>query len=148
MAKNELHVDFNEISRLSAGTSLKGTMVSSSDIRIDGRFEGKIITEGKILIGESSVIKGDVIARSADVWGKIEGDLTIGDVLSLKDGCSLTGNAEVVKLSVEIGSSFNGSCKMISAGDFDAKPKAGKEAEGMPKQGQDAGQQAASQHRK
>lgn len=65
-------MDFNEISRLSAGTSLKGTMVSSSDIRIDGRFEGKIITEGKILIGESSVIKGDVIARSADVWGKIE----------------------------------------------------------------------------
>ena len=73
MAKNDNIVDFNEISRLSASTELKGTMISSSDIRIDGKFEGMIVTEGKVLIGESSEVKGDVIARSADVWGKIEG---------------------------------------------------------------------------
>lgn len=126
MAKNDNIVDFNEISRLSASTELKGTMISSSDIRIDGKFEGMIVTEGKVLIGESSEVKGDVIARSADVWGKIEGSVVIGDALSLKDGCSLAGNAETVRLSVETGSAFNGSCKMITAEEFEKKLKAAK----------------------
>lgn len=121
MAKNDNNIDFNEISRISASTELKGTMISSSDIRVDGKFEGTIATEGKVLIGESSEIKGDIIARSADVWGKVEGSIVIGDLLSLKDGCSLTGNAETVRLSVETGSAFNGSCKMISAEDFEKK---------------------------
>ena len=126
MAKNDNIVDFNEISRLSASTELKGTMISSSDIRIDGKFEGMIVTEGKVLIGESSEVKGDVIARSADVWGKIEGNVVIGDALSLKDGCSLAGNAETVRLSAETGSAFNGSCKMITAEEFEKKLKAAK----------------------
>ncbi|MBO8482002.1 hypothetical protein B5F83_00700 [Muribaculum sp. An289] len=126
MAKNEGNVNFNEISRLASSTELKGTMISSSDIRVDGRFEGSIITEGKVLVGETSEIVGDIIARSADIWGKVSGSVTIGDTLSLKNGCSLSGTAEIVKLSVEIGSIFNCTCRMITTGDFDERLKSAK----------------------
>ena len=127
MAKNEGNVNFNEISRLASSTELmKGTMISSSDIRVDGRFEGSIITDGKVLVGETSEIVGDIIARSADIWGKVSGSVTIGDTLSLKNGCSLSGTAEIVKLSVEIGSIFNCTCRMITTGDFDERLKSAK----------------------
>lgn len=120
MAKND-SVNLTEISRLSSSTEMKGALVSSSDIRIDGKFEGKIITEGKVVIGNTSVVTGDIIAMNAEIWGKVTGNLCIGDTLSLDDGCSVEGGFEVVRFSVELGASMNGTCRMITSEEFAEK---------------------------
>ena len=61
MAKVEPVVNVNSISRISAGTVIKGEIVSPYDIRIDGTFEGKIQSKGRVVIGESAHIKGDIL---------------------------------------------------------------------------------------
>lgn len=109
---------FNGLSRLSFGTRFKGELYSSSDIRIDGEFEGRIATSGKVVIGDTSVVKGDIVAGSADIWGKVEGNIYVGETLSLKDGSSFKGNVQVLRFNVEMGASFDGNCKMISSEDF------------------------------
>ena len=69
MAKMEPVVNANSISRISAGTVIKGEIVSPSDIRIDGSFEGKIQSKGRVVIGESAMIKGDIVCDCIDLWG-------------------------------------------------------------------------------
>ena len=119
MAKMEPVVNANAISRISAGTIIKGEILSPCDIRIDGTFEGKSQSKGRVVVGESAHIKGDIVCDNIDLWGKVEGNVFVKDTLNLKDGCVVNGNLNIRKLSVELGSTFNGNCKMISETDFD-----------------------------
>ena len=119
MAKVETSVNVNTVSRISAGTVIKGEIVSPNDIRIDGTFEGKIQSKGRVVVGESAHIKGDIVCDSIDLWGKVEGNLFVKDTLSLKDGCVVTGNLHIRRLSVELGATFNGNCKTITEAEFD-----------------------------
>lgn len=119
MAKMEPVVNANAISRISAGTIIKGEILSPCDIRIDGTFEGKIQSKGRVVVGESAHIKGDIVCDSIDLWGKVEGNVFVKDTLNLKEGCAVNGNLNIRKLSVELGATFNGNCKMISEADFD-----------------------------
>mgnify|MGYP002511503357 CR=1 FL=1 len=118
MAKSEPTVNVNSISRISAGTVIKGEIVSPYDIRIDGTFEGKVQTKGRVVIGETANIKGDVICENIDLWGKMEGNLYVKDTLSLMEGCSMDGNLHVRRLAVELRSTFNGNCRMITEAEF------------------------------
>ena len=119
MAKTETTVNVNSISRISAGTVIKGEILSPGDIRIDGTFEGKLQSKGRVVIGETAVIKGDIFCDNIDLWGKVEGNLYVKDTLALKEGCTVNGNLHIKRLSVELGAVFNGNCKTISEAEFD-----------------------------
>lgn len=119
MAKLETMVNVNSISRISAGTVIKGEIDSPTDIRIDGTFEGKVRSKGRVVLGETAIIKGDIICENIDHWGKVEGNLFVKDTLSLKEGSVMTGNLHTRRLSVELGASFNGNCKTINEAEFD-----------------------------
>ncbi len=119
MAKTETTVNVNSISRISYGTVFTGEIVSPTDIRIDGTFEGKIQSKGRVVIGESALIKGDIICNDIDLWGKVEGNVYVKDTLALKEGCVVNGNLHIKKLSVELGATFNGNCRTITEAEFD-----------------------------
>ena len=118
MAKTEPIVNVNPISRISAGTVIKGEIFSPTDIRIDGSFEGRVHSKGRVVVGESAVIKGDIVCDSIDMWGKVDGNIFVKDTLSLKEGCVVNGNLHVRRLSVELGATFNGNCKTITEAEF------------------------------
>ncbi len=105
--------NINAVSRISEGTVFKGEIESKSDIRIDGTFEGKITTTGRVVVGEGAFVKGEILCDNADIFGKVEGSLTVRDVLSLKSACEVKGDLEIAKIAVELGSSFDGTCKML-----------------------------------
>ena len=130
MAKIEPVVNVNSISRISAGTVIKGEILSPNDIRIDGTFEGRIQSKGRVVVGESATIKGDIVCENVDLWGKVEGNLFVKDTLSLKEGCVVSGNLHIRRLSVELGSTFNGNCKTITEAEFNKL--AGLEAAAQP----------------
>ena len=119
MSKTETVVNVNSISRISAGTVIKGEILSPNDIRIDGTFEGRIQSKGRVVVGETAVIKADIVCENVDLWGKVEGNLFVKNTLSLKEGCTVTGNLHIRRLSVELGATFNGNCKTITEAEFD-----------------------------
>ena len=118
MAKSEPTLNVNSISRISAGTIIKGEIQSPYDIRIDGTFEGRVQTKGRVVVGETAYVKGDVICENIDLWGKVEGNLFVKNTLALKDGCKMDGNLNISKLSVELGATFNGTCRTITEAEF------------------------------
>ena len=99
-------VNVNEVSRISTGTVVKGEISSSNDIRIDGTFEGKIKSKGRVVVGEKALIKGDIICANVDFWGTMEGNFYVKDTLSKR-------------LQVELDAKFDGTCQMITESDFD-----------------------------
>ena len=119
MSKTETVVNVNSISRISAGTVIKGEILSPTDIRIDGTFEGRIQSKGRVVVGETAVIKADIVCENIDLWGKVEGNLFVKNTLSLKEGCTVTGNLHIRRLSVELGATFNGNCRTITEAEFD-----------------------------
>lgn len=139
MAKTEIIPQTNELCRISKGTKISGVMTSSADIRIDGMFEGTVYTKGKLVIGEAATIKGKLFAQSCDIWGHVEGDIFIEDVVNFKANSNMTGSLKAPKLSIEVGVIFNGSCNIITKEEYSKYlhevPELNKEAAAKPAAG-------------
>lgn len=113
-------VNANEVSRIAEGVVIKGDIKSRSDIRVDGQIDGTISSEGRIVVGETANLTGKLFCNDIDFWGRMDGDLFVRDVLSIKGTAVINGNIHVRKLQVEMGAQINGSCHMITEADYDA----------------------------
>jgi cytoskeletal protein CcmA (bactofilin family) len=60
---------------LGTSTTLKGTLESEGNVRIDGTFDGDITTQGDIMVGEVGRVEGDVKGQNVAVGGVIRGDI-------------------------------------------------------------------------
>ena len=74
----------NSVSRISSGTRITGELFSTNDLRIDGSFNGKIYSKGRIVIGETAEVSGEIVCANADIWGRMKGDIFVKDILSMK----------------------------------------------------------------
>jgi len=114
----EQTVNVNEVSRISAGTVIKGEITSPNDIRIDGRFDGQVCSKGRVVVGEKAVVKGDVICQNVDFWGSMKGNFYVKDTLALKSTCKVDGDLNTRRLQMDLDAVFNGNCRMISETEF------------------------------
>ena len=108
---------FNEpenpaINLISLGTDITGDIKSSGDIRIDGSLTGNLNTKGKVVIGTTGKVKGEVNCKNSEVAGLIEGKIIVGQLLNLKASSKIHGDIVTLKLSIEPGAIFSGNCKM------------------------------------
>ena len=109
--KNQTNTS-STINMIGNGTIINGDIQSKSDIRIDGILKGSVKTEGKLVVGTSGVVEGDVVCSDADISGEIKAKITVSKLLSLKSTSKLNGDIITNKLSIEPGASFSGSCSM------------------------------------
>ena len=118
MSKNDVITQVNEVNRISSGSEFYGNLRSNADIRIDGLFEGKINTTGKLVIGDSASLVGEAVAKSCDIWGSMEGTLMVREYFGLRKSGSFQGKIACNKVFIEEGGLFNGSCKIIDEEEF------------------------------
>ncbi len=111
----------NAINLISAGTQVKGDVESNSGIRLDGQLQGKMDIKGKVVIGASGQILGDIICQTIEVSGQITGNIHAVDLVSLKSTARINGQIITRKLAIEPGAIFSGTCRMDT--DTDAKRK-------------------------
>ena len=109
--KNTTNTPAN-INMIGGGTVINGDIKANGDIRIDGILKGSVKTQGKLVVGTSGVVEGDVECSNADISGEIKAKITVKELLSLKSTAKLNGDIVTNKLSIEPGSSFSGSCSM------------------------------------
>lgn len=100
------------INIISAGSVLTGTLKSKSDLRISGTVEGEVNAESKCIVSESGLIKGDMIAKEADIAGTIDGEIKVTNRLVLRSSAKVIGDIQTKVLMVEEGAHIDGSCKM------------------------------------
>ena len=118
MAKGNEEFDSTAINLLGAGTTINGDINSNGDIRINGVLTGNLITKGRVIIGETGKIKGEISCKNADILGLVEGSLTVSDLLSLKSTATVIGEITIGRIAIEPGCKFNGNCKMTDIPTF------------------------------
>jgi cytoskeletal protein CcmA (bactofilin family) len=104
--------DNSTINLISIGTDIIGDIKSNGDIRIDGSLTGTLNTKGKVVIGTTGKVNGEVICKNSEVAGIIEGKISVGQLLNLKASSKIHGDIATTKLSIEPGAVFSGNCKM------------------------------------
>ena len=109
----------NDVSRIAQGAAIRGDFYSAADIRVDGQVDGTLCSEGKVVVGETARLSGKMFCTNVDFWGKMDGDIFVKDLLSLKSSAVVNGNIHVRKIQVEMGAQINGSFKMISEQEYE-----------------------------
>ena len=97
------------------GTNIEGSIQADKDIRIDGSLRGNLTCKGKVIIGPTGFISGDVQCENAVIEGRFEGVMLVTDVLHVKETAKVEGDVATQKLVVQPGSVFNVRCKMGSS---------------------------------
>lgn len=109
------------INLISTGTEITGDIRSQGDIRIDGELIGNLSTKGKVVIGSTGKVKGEVICKNSEVSGEIKGKINVSQLLTLKTSSRINGDIVTNKLSIEPGARFTGNCNMMDGNEAEAK---------------------------
>ncbi len=112
MARNTSDTSAIEFNRIVAGTKIHGEVETKGDIRIDGTVVGTLNIQGKLVLGSSGKIEGEIRCKNAEVMGKIEGEIRVSELLSLKASSTLTGDIITNKISIEPGANISGTINM------------------------------------
>ena len=110
------------INLLGSGTVVKGEIKLNGDFRIDGMFIGSINCKGKIVVGNTGVIEGEIICQNADFSGEVNATVKVAELLTLKESAKFTGDITTNKLAIEPGAKFSGQCVMDNTGTIMAPP--------------------------
>lgn len=110
MAKN--NITEAKPNTIVSGTVIKGEITTNGDFRIDGKLVGSIVCKGKIVVGQSGSIEGEIECQNADLSGNIKAKVHVEQLLSLKSTAAFSGDIITNKISIEPGAKFSGTCNM------------------------------------
>ncbi len=95
------------------GITIKGDIIGSGAIRIDGKVEGNVELNKGVILGEKAEIIGKIKSSEVVIYGKLIGDLECKE-LHIKETGKIDGNMVVNAFSVEMGGKYNGNLKMTT----------------------------------
>lgn len=101
---------------IGVNSTFRGTLMVSGTLRIDGEFEGDVLSCERLEIGEHGVMRSDVEVREASVRGRVVGTIRALGVIELKTGARMEGDVAAFSVVMEPGVHFTGRCTMLEAG--------------------------------
>lgn len=107
--------DSQVMASIARGMEFKGCLRYSGTVRIDGKMEGEIITDGTVLIGRGAVIFAQVQARKVLCLGQITGDIVATEKVRFLSPAVLTGSVTAPVVAMEEGVLFSGTLEMRQA---------------------------------
>ncbi|MDX8377883.1 MAG: polymer-forming cytoskeletal protein [Mariprofundales bacterium] len=87
----------------------KGDMHFEGKVRIDGKFEGNIVSknDGILDVSKTAEIIGDVHVPQLLLHGRIQGNIQVNSLNIGSDG-TLVGDGEYSEINVDVGGKING----------------------------------------
>lgn len=124
-----MDIETDEITALlGPGTEFSGKLIFKGTVRIDGKFDGEIISQDVLIIGEGAEIRAQIQAGTVIVkGGVVVGDITATNIVEIHSPGKLTGNITAKSLFIDKGVVFEGECKMVRSGPDGSPPPRTKE---------------------
>ncbi|MFP4363006.1 MAG: polymer-forming cytoskeletal protein [Spirochaetia bacterium] len=113
MAKYTKNTDREILTTLGKETVLKGNLRFSKPLKIDGKFEGEIQSEGYLYIEEGAEVHADIKVRSVTIGGTVHGNITAEERLEMLPTSKVFGNVRTAQLRIADEVIFEGKCEMI-----------------------------------
>lgn len=90
----------------------KGELKAQEDIKIEGRIEGSIVHQQKVIVGSKGEVVATVQAAQIDVDGKVQGDMSAKKSIKVSSTAVVRGNIRAPSVSITEGANFNGGVTM------------------------------------
>jgi len=97
---------------LNSDVEIKGDLKFSGEMSLDGKIDGDIRGEGTLVLGDTSVVNGNIDTHSASVRGKVNGNIVAKDKLEVKAKSEVFGDIRASKLVIEEGVIFVGKAEI------------------------------------
>ena len=94
------------LSTLSADLQFDGSITGSGDLQIDGAIKGDVRV-GRLIVGETGAVEGNVSADYVEVRGRIVGGIS-GKQVKLIATAYVDGDITAEQMSIDIGAYFQG----------------------------------------
>ena len=104
--------DGSSVNLMAIGTTITGDVKSNGDFRIDGTLKGTLSVKGKLVVGPSGRIEGQIECQYADVSGEIKGKINVSELLMLRASAKINGDIFTGKIAIEPDAQFTGNCSM------------------------------------
>jgi cytoskeletal protein CcmA (bactofilin family) len=98
-------------STIGENSVLEGTFEVTGNLRVDGKFSGKLRVTETLVVGKNGLVDAKVTTKNAVIAGTIKGDINSAEKITLQSGSRLEGEMVTSRLVIEEGVSFQGSCK-------------------------------------
>jgi cytoskeletal protein CcmA (bactofilin family) len=109
---------------LGKGSSFEGKLLFEGNVRIDGKFQGEIISTDTLIIGEGAEVRGEIQVGSLVVVGDYSGNAKAIKSIELRSPAKVRGSLTTASIVIERGVFFDGTCKMDTGSDSKAPPPA------------------------
>jgi cytoskeletal protein CcmA (bactofilin family) len=98
---------------LGSSLHVKGNIVGTEDLLIDGSVEGLIqLDERKLTVGATAKLTADINARDVVVYGYVKGNVRAKGRIEIKKDGSVVGNLTTAQIMIEDGADFKGSIEI------------------------------------
>lgn len=111
---------------LSTDLKVEGDIVSSGVLEVEGFVKGNI-RSNSIIVRESGIIEGDVLAENLTIKGLFNGKIKAINI-NITSKAKITGLIEYSSLCVEDGASIDGQFKKISGSSTVSEEKSSNKA--------------------
>jgi len=111
-----------------ASTGIQGDGIFSGGLHLDGSVTGSVKATGagisRLVVGESGVIEGSVVAPVVELHGLVRGDIVASKRVVLGPKAKVEGNVQYSALEVAAGASIKGKLVKLAKADKPAtKPE-------------------------
>ncbi len=89
-----------------------GSLTFEGTVRIDGRFEGQVVTKDTLIVGESGQLLADISAGTVVCKGKVQGTIVASEKVEVHSKSQIVGTVKTPALYVEVGGVLDGQCDM------------------------------------
>ncbi|MBP3203768.1 MAG: polymer-forming cytoskeletal protein [Bacteroidales bacterium] len=106
-----------DVSQVSGGSVFNGRITSEGPVRIDGKFDGSLLSKGQLTVGENARVKGNLICENGQVSGLMEsGSLVAKKTLVLTSSSVVEeGDISFGQIQVDLGAKIAGAFHVLTA---------------------------------
>jgi cytoskeletal protein CcmA (bactofilin family) len=110
-------------SLIGAGTSIKGDIVFSGGLRVDGRVEGNVVVadgeSGTLVVSEHAQIQGEIRLSHVVINGTVIGPVHASEYVELQPKANVTGDVHYKTIEMHLGAVVQGRLSYQSDGASD-----------------------------
>jgi cytoskeletal protein CcmA (bactofilin family) len=101
---------------ITSEVEIKGVIKSAGSVRMDGKLDGDLASQGDSILGKTATMKGNISGNNVVIEGTINGTIAAKDKIEMKAAARITGDIKSKRLAVEDGVTFIGKADVNPGG--------------------------------
>jgi cytoskeletal protein CcmA (bactofilin family) len=106
---------------LGRGTEFDGVLAFEGRVRVDGRFKGRIYSDGVLILGDGAEVEAEIEVGTLIVrGGTLRGNVIARQLIEIHAEGRVHGDIAAPQIDIDKGCLFEGKCTMTQAAEPDS----------------------------